>query len=724
MLKLTRSVNGRLVSARTKEPVDFSNYAVHVEYWTKANQVKVSPTIVTAEQLVAVEDEKEVAVMRAKAGVQMTEYEEAIEIDELDPVKEPAGFQTVLDDVKMKRNVQVSAQTDGRFVFTLPEENQVVGPVHVKVKSVTGNELLNRGFSYSELKTSALNEAVEDTSAELSLTVTPHTPMGLATVPDTEPYKVKGRTIAFSDGKPIKNRVLFFYAKFADEAADAQPKVITSVQTGSDGYFSFSMPRGVVDTAFTMVAGLEGEQVALTLTDAGLLSDNQIVVVQNTDDLPELDDCSCSVPTPTLPDAEDLVNSNSYSSDLGGSCVDFTTPNRSLEEFSYYSVVRTTEPEIKRVPYKKPPLLNMSDLNPDTPVIGNGLAFDRELQKWRASQEEHVDLVVAFLSPALPDGFGQFETTNANGDLKWWPFEQNITYFLTAKSKTFPGIVHGSDLFAPLNEVLLQIKPKSFFEYFCIDVAANGHLLFYGRHPSNENETYAFWYFAASKYFEEHNRLPLNPDQLDNFIKNVLTRSGGYGPGEWWLFFMDYSSYVTPNGTNTIAYLKTELTQLFTRVNNRAPHLEAEVLEFLKLSIDYFKEDYNRIPNTPEEIFAYINSNFSDNSGQRLQLTGQHAIDWDETPTLYHNTTISHGHILHYKHIWKADGYSMGDLLYSLPLAPCQKKQIAIFDWDRKETGTRENAFRVRKAHGLHGQRPRCNRHRKHVSNRKHQRRF
>lgn len=73
----------------------------------------------------------------------------------------------------------------------------------------------------------------------------------------------------------------------------------------------------------------------------------------------------------------------------------------------------------------------------------------------------------------------------------------------------------------------------------------------------------------------------------------------------------------------------------------------------------------------------------------RGAMTAANFADWDDTPTFYQATTIAHGHILHFKQVWKADGYSMGDLLYSLPLAPCQKKQIAVIDWDRRETGAR-----------------------------------
>lgn len=72
----------------------------------------------------------------------------------------------------------------------------------------------------------------------------------------------------------------------------------------------------------------------------------------------------------------------------------------------------------------------------------------------------------------------------------------------------------------------------------------------------------------------------------------------------------------------------------------------------------------------------------------RVEL-GDAQIDWDDTPTLYQATTIAHGHLLTFKQVWRADGYSLGDLLYSLPLAPGQKKLIAVVDWDRREEAAR-----------------------------------
>lgn len=78
---------------------------------------------------------------------------------------------------------------------------------------------------------------------------------------------------------------------------------------------------------------------------------------------------------------------------------------------------------------------------------------------------------------------------------------------------------------------------------------------------------------------------------------------------------------------------------------------------------------------------------------ERGPLSCGNPVDWDDEPTFYQACTIAHGHILHLKQEWVADGYSLGDLLYSLPLAPCQKKQIVMIDWDRRESAARRESI-------------------------------
>jgi hypothetical protein len=101
-------------------------------------------------------------------------------------------------------------------------------------------------------------------------------------------------------------------------------------------------------------------------------------------------------------------------------------------------------------------------------------------------------------------------------------------------------------------------------------------------------------------------------------------------------------------------------------------------------ALSAFKWNFEAVVQLDPSLFQMFNG--------RGQLNASNAVDWDSEPTFYQATTIAHGHILYFKQVWKADGYSLGDLLYSLPLAPGQKKQIVVFDWDRTEFGRRDEA--------------------------------
>ena len=70
----------------------------------------------------------------------------------------------------------------------------------------------------------------------------------------------------------------------------------------------------------------------------------------------------------------------------------------------------------------------------------------------------------------------------------------------------------------------------------------------------------------------------------------------------------------------------------------------------------------------------------------RTYLSPLNQLDWDDEPTIYQAASVAHGHLLHFKQEWLPDGYSIGDIIYSLPLAPGQKKQIAVLDWERRES--------------------------------------
>jgi len=98
------------------------------------------------------------------------------------------------------------------------------------------------------------------------------------------------------------------------------------------------------------------------------------------------------------------------------------------------------------------------------------------------------------------------------------------------------------------------------------------------------------------------------------------------------------------------------------------------------LLVDYRAEEVVQPPNKPRV-----------NKG-RAHLTPLNQINWDKA-TIYQAASIAHGHLLHFKQQWIPDGYSIGDLLYSLPLAPGQKKQIAVLDWERRESAANSQSL-------------------------------
>jgi hypothetical protein len=76
----------------------------------------------------------------------------------------------------------------------------------------------------------------------------------------------------------------------------------------------------------------------------------------------------------------------------------------------------------------------------------------------------------------------------------------------------------------------------------------------------------------------------------------------------------------------------------------------------------------------------------------RQPITAQNNVPWDAVPKTVQAARIAHGHLLEFRQVWKADGYSLGDLVYSLPLAPGQKRRMVIVDFKREETGIREES--------------------------------
>ena len=103
--------------------------------------------------------------------------------------------------------------------------------------------------------------------------------------------------------------------------------------------------------------------------------------------------------------------------------------------------------------------------------------------------------------------------------------------------------------------------------------------------------------------------------------------------------------------------------------------------------------------NTESQADGFQKVTFTLGDGQQMdrqEVSYENLIRWQDAPdtidkdnhlSIYQAVNVAHGHLLHYKSVLKADGYSLGDLLYSLPLAPGQKKEIVVFDYKRTLQG-------------------------------------
>lgn len=369
----------------------------------------------------------------------------------------------------MYNSLQCNLQPNGSFTFVLPVACLSTEAIDLQLRAPDGTEIWSLSSSRQTLGGSNFWDWVANPLiyAQLSFNATAQGEM----------IRLRGKVIDLQGIHEVSHRQVIIWGQRTGQNT-LQP--VSLAETDGYGNFFCEYPIGHFDAGKATISGTSSSDLVNPLPIELVADTNNsafkifptfvFLVVTEVKEMPE--DCDChGSNVPRCPDASDLHdNANTYSQDIGGSCVNMTMPNRSLEEFSFFMVVRTTEPQIKGM------TLNSYEIS---------------------------------------------------------------------------------------------------------------------RRMANENEP---------------------PVIVEGVAQN-----------------------------------------LFLRAENIPPDMD-------------------------------MNAGYTD----RTFLNADNGADWDYTPTIYQAVTISHGHILQYKQIWKADGYSLGDLLFSLPLAPGQKKQIAIFDWDRKEAAIRE----------------------------------
>ncbi|WP_420545292.1 hypothetical protein [Nitrosopumilus sp.] len=437
----------------------------------------------------------------------------------------------------------------GQVTVIFPEDHTISpkSEISIDVKSPDGESLITEKVNSDEL----------EQNKPITIKVEPAEFFPIENNTDqsfTKPKRLRGLVVDSTGQGNVNNKQVVLWA--TKQSSDAQPEIVGSTRTDAQGYFSINFPLGSFSNAEGMVNG--SIKVPIRLNDDGSFTEKIVLGAEIPKDEEEertkKQECNCkSEDVPRNPDNEDLVNSSVYTSDIGGRCVDITKPNRVLEEFDYYSVVRTTEPVIKGITIKEPPKINLAD-------------------------------IIKIMTPALV-----MKTT-----------ERSTT---------------------PSSRSMISTRGSVSTD---VDSATTTHSV----------------NFAAREFVSA---IDINID--DDTLKKVnldtnVAKMMAHDPDGFTLTRFASAEFLT-NKTNLV-----------------------RIVDILK----------HLVPG-------------------RGTLSCNNPADWDDEPTFYQSCTIAHGHILHFKQEWVADGYSFGDLLYSLPLAPCQKKQIAVLDWDRRESATRRESL-------------------------------
>lgn len=120
------------------------------------------------------------------------------------------------------------------------------------------------------------------------------------------------------------------------------PTIFAAATTTSSGSFFTPFPSGEHESVSALVSVAPDSKVDLRLDDAGRVLDDFVYLLVSE----EVATATSGGAPARLPGQDDLVRSGEYRQDLGGCCLNVTTPNRSLREYRFNAIVRTSDPEV------------------------------------------------------------------------------------------------------------------------------------------------------------------------------------------------------------------------------------------------------------------------------------------------------------------------------------------------------------------------------------------
>ena len=242
--------------------------------------------------------------------------------------------------------------TDDRVAFDFSQDPPVLqasvpGPVRVSVRGLTGTRLFNRTY-----------QSDDDALADLELSVPRQLTGDLETpsTPVSDPnLRLRGRVLTLGKTCPSAKVTVLVTAKTAD---DDPWRVVGAATADAGGNFTMPYPFGTY-VAAEAVCSLAPDEEA----DIPIVAESGEVTI-STDFLwlairdPQVPDkpcggradgaCPCGIgDSPSrVPDYSQVIGNDDYSQDLGSGCINLSKPNRTINEFRYQAIVRTSDPDV------------------------------------------------------------------------------------------------------------------------------------------------------------------------------------------------------------------------------------------------------------------------------------------------------------------------------------------------------------------------------------------
>ncbi|MGH3693622.1 MAG: papain-like cysteine protease family protein [Pseudonocardiaceae bacterium] len=504
-----------------------------------------------------------------------------------------AGFEervAASDGVFVAGRRNALAEHGGGFRFELPDPADRRGPVTVTAFGLDG---LPAGAL--EVPVDVPEEPVEvPVSRRPGTQVRPSDDLALG-----QQLKYTGLAID-PQGRGVTAGLLLVIWGRAGKASTAAPVSVT--RTAAGGYFSGAWPSTRFAGVYAVLAG--GAAIPIPL-EGGLLPRRIVLQAPALPAPPQKDEnCAClDQAPPRAPDQVDLTgNFEAYASDVVR-CVDFTVPNRALDEVTYQAVVRTTQPQL-------------TGTTPQAQPTVPGVLVGRLVE-------------LAQLRPIVLDPAHQVGSPT-------------------------PGIAQATNL--PTGPFAL------------------------GRAVTSRGAA-TFGRATTPASLEADRPAAVVPGQRLPTVSGALAAAQRFVPG------IDLDGRWASVPPDVLASRVLERRALA----GEPLRLESSVLAELA------REQHDLTPLrlvTAEQTsvvrrFRSAVGLLTQPEAGRFALDPDHQLAWDELPYGYQATTIGHGHLLTLKQVWRADGFSLGDLLYSLPLAPGQQKLVSVLDWNRSEVSSR-----------------------------------